>query len=262
MKLSLLLLYLLAFQASAKVLTPFDDKGVSKDLGPDALHRPHILSSRLPSQSHHQKRGTRSKCSPPVHNGAQKRDVYLDMQDHNATLDKRIMTVPQGSTTDDMDRFMVEEISNELVNWPILWKSEVAKNVYADTATAVSYPFNRKPFGLGTGGLCGCTTLVIISRRGVYMSHYWESLSFKPEGEDLEFFGSADNAFKETVIKGLEDGIEFQQKPLKKNAIEDNFIKAYLVIPTETDDDVDDGYRPQWNRLKTTVKQLDLSGKR
>jgi hypothetical protein len=181
------------------------------------------------------------------------------MQSYNATLDKRIMTEPKGSTAGDMDTFMVEELSNELVNLPIIWRSDTGNNVVSDTATAWFYEFKKqakKAFSVGTGGLCGCTTLAIISRKGVYMGHYWESLSFAPEGEDLEPFGTVEKAFQATVIDGLKKGVTGQQKPLKASQIEDEYIRAYLMIPTESWDGVDNGYRDMWDELKKTVGEL------
>jgi hypothetical protein len=88
------------------------------------------------------------------------------------------------------------------------------------------------------------------------MSHYWESLSFSPSGADLQPFGTAERAFEKTVIDGLTIGVEGQQMPLKKSQIDDEFIRAYLMIPTETWNGVDNGYSEMWESLKKTVGDL------
>ncbi|KAM0597072.1 hypothetical protein ACHAPH_003346 [Verticillium nonalfalfae] len=44
----------------------------------------------------------------------------------------------------------------------------------ATVSQQATFNAKTKPFQLGSGGLHGCTVLTIISRRAVYMAHYWE----------------------------------------------------------------------------------------
>jgi len=48
--------------------------------------------------------------------------------------------------------------------------------MYRDFATEFSYAAAR---------LQGCTMLVVISRKGTYMAHYWESISFDPDEDQF-----------------------------------------------------------------------------
>lgn len=54
-----------------------------------------------------------------------------------------------------------------------------------DTSTTVQHTFDgTNKYELGTGGLTGCTVLAVISRRGVFMGHFFESLAFDPPTEE------------------------------------------------------------------------------
>jgi len=135
---------------------------------------------------------------------------------------------------------------------PIVW-DKGPEDDEEDMATSDFEEFKNEAFILGTGWLCGCTTLVIVSRKGVYYAHYWGNISFAP---DEKFkFKDADEAFKKTVVKGLTEGIEWEQTSLKNYAgkIDDEYIRAYLMIPHETWDDIPDGYRDKWNQIKSIV---------
>lgn len=198
----------------------------------------------------------RPKCAPPVYHGEAKRDV-AEVIERNFTLKRRTMTLPQG----DMDDFMRREITAPRLR-PIYWPKMV-EGEEEDMATSRFEKFkDDEAFSLGTGGLCGCTALVIVSRKAVYGAHYWESISFDPDEEWVNEYGSAEEVFRQTVIKGLEDGVVTngveEQASLRDHAteIDDDHIRAYLMIPAETWDDVPDGYRDKWNLLKSTVGNL------
>ncbi|KAF3385661.1 hypothetical protein DPV78_012376 [Talaromyces pinophilus] len=130
-------------------------------------------------------------------------------------------------------------------------------------ATSMFEQFGDESFSLGTGFLCGCTTLVIISRRGVYTGHYWESISFSPDPAWEATYDTPEKAFRRTVIRGLEQGIGPNRDPpeqvsLKNQApkFEDSYIRAYLMIP-DTDYNLNpEGYRPQWNAMRNTINRL------
>ncbi|KAL2070257.1 hypothetical protein VTL71DRAFT_13283 [Oculimacula yallundae] len=50
-----------------------------------------------------------------------------------------------------------------------------------DFNTAVYKDLSSEALSLGSEGLCGCTVLLVVSRTGVYMSYYFESLAFSPD---------------------------------------------------------------------------------
>lgn len=165
-----------------------------------------------------------------------------------------MMTLPPSTQVADMNKWMVDKLAADLFVSSV-WQNPVADEL-EDMATSSFTEFGSTAISLGTGLLCGCTTLVIISRKGVYMAHYWESMSFDPNEDWLEEYGTVDDCFKKTFIKGLTEGISGEQVPLKASEIEDTTIRAYLMIPSETADGDANGYRKQWDEIKTTVNKL------
>ena len=160
-----------------------------------------------------------------------------------------------------MGDFMKQEVTGRL-NRPIFWPKGSGKHVQ-DTATASFSEFGSRALSYGSPGVCGCTLLVIVSRRGVYIAHYWESVSFAPDQEWIDQFGGEDEAFQKTVLDGIQKGVATdavppQQVSLKgvASAIDDDSIRAYLIIPIMTDRDVVDGYRPKWDQMKRAVEEI------
>ncbi|KAK4236579.1 hypothetical protein C8A03DRAFT_35518 [Achaetomium macrosporum] len=60
-------------------------------------------------------------------------------------------------------------------------RSKVGRTI-KDTEQPVSwqYEFKDRPFQLVSGGLHGCTMVTLVSKRAVWMAHYWESYSNGP----------------------------------------------------------------------------------
>lgn len=166
------------------------------------------------------------------------------------------MTLPGDG---DMNAFMVRETGS--AGTQIIWQKKV-KGEWEDMATADFMEFKNMAFSYGTGYLCGCTVLYIISRKGVYVAHYWENISFNPDPVWLEKYKDADRAFQQTVIKGLNDGIgkganiEQVSLRLQVDKIADDDVKAYLMIPSAGNNDEPDPYREKWEKIKETVNGL------
>ncbi|KAK1470943.1 hypothetical protein CTAM01_16699 [Colletotrichum tamarilloi] len=199
---------------------------------------------------------TQDTCNPfsmiqnlhePIHS--------LDTQGFNVSLAKRVNLEVPGDDT-DMDVWMRERAETTK---PIVW--EVSPGT--DANKAIFRKFGRNSFSLGTNGLCGCSSLWIISRKGVYATHYWESISFAPEKEWINPGETNAEVFERTVIDGLKSGTAVKGKPMQarldRDEIADDHIKAYLVHPQRTWKNTPaavDGYRVQWNRIKDTVKAI------
>lgn len=45
--------------------------------------------------------------------------------------------------------------------------------------------FEQDSFSMGVQGLVGCTSVIVVSRRGVWMSHIWESPTFTTQDPDI-----------------------------------------------------------------------------
>ncbi|KAL4805131.1 hypothetical protein BDV18DRAFT_161528 [Aspergillus unguis] len=130
-----------------------------------------------------------------------------------------------------------------------------------DMSTAVMKTFSslgrRQQYSTGTAGLCGCTTMYIISRKAVYAAHWWESVSFDPDGVWREDGRTSDQLFQSTVLDMLTTGGRYHPK-LDATLIEDSYIKAYLIRPTQTwqEEDGDVGYSERWKAIRTKVGEL------
>ncbi|KAF2447825.1 hypothetical protein P171DRAFT_441729 [Karstenula rhodostoma CBS 690.94] len=70
------------------------------------------------------------------------------------------------------------------------------------TPAAVQYmrKFEDKAFSYGTAGLHGCTMVAIISKRAVYIAHFWETYS--THGDDV-VTGNSRQQFLERVVNAL-----------------------------------------------------------
>ncbi|KAL3479397.1 hypothetical protein BJX99DRAFT_255654 [Aspergillus californicus] len=130
-----------------------------------------------------------------------------------------------------------------------------------DMSTAVLKTFSsvgrRKQYSTGTEGLCGCTTMYIISRKAVYAPHWWENVSFDPDNDWREDGRTNDQIFESTVLDMLTDGGRFHPR-LDAELIEDTHIMAYLKHPSQTwkEEAGDVGYPERWEAIRKTVGEL------
>ncbi|KAK4450412.1 hypothetical protein QBC34DRAFT_296984 [Podospora aff. communis PSN243] len=150
------------------------------------------------------------------------------------------------------------------------WQNKVG----SDVNTAEGKPFGKRksPLGVHVVGLAGCTALLIVSKKGFYMAHYWENIAFNlDEGMIPEVFESQEEAFQETVLDGLKEGFKgwpargtkAEQVSLTElaNDIDDPDIHAFLVIPatgqsTDEAEGEPDPYRTYWDRIKDEVGKI------
>ncbi|KAL3473269.1 hypothetical protein BJX99DRAFT_200329 [Aspergillus californicus] len=175
----------------------------------------------------------------------------------NATALRKQMELPD----EDMGVFYNKELPR--VTERIVPDNHDDLDTAADMSTAVIKRFTsiqkRKQYSTGTDGLSGCTTLYIISRRGVYATHWWENVSFAPDEEWRDPNTQTDEElFEETVLDLLRNGGRFHPTRLDATAIEDNFIRAYVIRPTMTSEETegDVGYTEQLRANRTTVGDL------
>ncbi|RAL02334.1 uncharacterized protein BO80DRAFT_472326 [Aspergillus ibericus CBS 121593] len=123
----------------------------------------------------------------------------------------------------------------------------------------------RKEWSTGIEGLKGCTTMYIISRKGVYVTHWWENISFDPDAIWREPENESDDEltpedlFQLTVLDMLTDGGKYHAK-LDGDLIEDDYIRAYLIRPIKAyrqyDDPTEADYTEQWNQIRAKVGEL------
>lgn len=181
---------------------------------------------------------------------------YIQAQAHNASalhLTERTITEPALGEEND---FMVNEIPEAT---QMVW--EVPEGT--DVNTAIFTRFDAKnPISVGTSHLCGCTSMVIISQRGVYASHYWENIAFVPDKAfRLTHEETDDEVFERTVIDPIKNGknlrTRVEQHKLDASKIgnqESDNIRAFLVHPNKAyRNDLMGDYEQKWARIMNTV---------
>ncbi|PVH86240.1 hypothetical protein DL98DRAFT_526782 [Cadophora sp. DSE1049] len=224
-----------------------------------------------------EKREARPKCSmrgylaaiplvetPEVEDSEEESVSRRSIDIRNATdptrkLDPRQMTLPRK-------------------NWVAFYQRELAKDNYQPVVwdiPATQSDFNTAVFeqiggakakSLGLTGLSGCSALIIASRSGVYIAHYFESLSFSPDPMWIEEYGSEDACFESTVVEGLKRGIpgrgrtkKAQQVSLTANAAKlrgGAGLRAYLIGPRLDHNDNPETYKPKFSKIKDTVGEI------
>ena len=218
---------------------------------------------------------------------------YVHVDDGIVYLSERVlvgrMVVPEtgADPAKDMAKFFAISLVEPKFT-PIAWDDATGTDfntaVFKDLEIFLGE--NGKPkapeaLSLGTDGLCGCTVLMVASRTGVYMAHYFESLSFSTAAVWLDHFAGKD-AFEETVIKGLNEGItgdtaskvinpQAEQVSLTAHAdrikegagLGGNNIRRFLIHPsnfpsysTYTKEQTAAMYRVKWDKIKQEVDRI------
>jgi hypothetical protein len=197
--------------------------------------------------------GPLTKCAPPV-SFVQKlrRELEPVLAERNMTLWSREMTFPERGKT---DVFMAEEVPSAQ---PLAW--QVTRDTDVNTALFHDLTTQNLAWSAGTSGLCGCTTLIIISRRAFYGTHWWESISFEPDNQWLKPGETPDQIFQRTVLDGITKGntrgSAYAQMPLVPGQIDDDSIRAYLIRPNKSFGGTKDGYQKQWDLIKSTITSM------
>ncbi|KAL2821547.1 hypothetical protein BJX63DRAFT_417940 [Aspergillus granulosus] len=113
---------------------------------------------------------------------------------------------------------------------------EFAHITWDDVAT-----FGANAFQMGTSGLCGCTQVTFVSRRAVWMAHFWETYSYcdsdwvpsegpptaangYPPGPDNTDHLASYRAFQERILNALS-----QQYPAGPTIQHGRKPKAYIM---------------------------------
>lgn len=163
--------------------------------------------------------------------------------------------------------FMIDETGDaQGVVWTLSEKVDGQKHEY-DVNTSVLTKFSAyqsRALSLSAVELRGCTMLAIVSRKAVYISHWWESISFNTDQADLDAEETTqEQLFQETILKPLKDGYRTKGQTiqvslrLNADALDDDHIRAYLIHPSthskEDTSDMQTGYREYWDRIKEAV---------
>lgn len=176
---------------------------------------------------------------------------------NGSSLSRRVMNTPSDSSVSTMDNFMRRELQNAI---PVVWVNRLGN----DQNTAVFLPLKLEAISLGTTRLSGCTSMVIVSRTGVYFTHWWENLTFDLEDTD-KLKGKGKKALLDRAINPLKQGGSTSLPSLtgKADFFKDDSVRAFLIRPFAGAQQNPDPYREDWDAIKTTVAgiipALDLS---
>ena len=110
-------------------------------------------------------------------------------------------------------------------------------------SSAGFYPLTNFPFSVGLAGLYGCTSLIVMSTKGVWLSHFWENPSiWDPTIDAMQ----QQLRFQQTVLDILGPGDDrpdfpgLQQYLGKGNVLgPDAHVQAVIISPRNRDDPVD-----------------------
>ncbi|KAK0105327.1 hypothetical protein ONS95_004292 [Cadophora gregata] len=224
-----------------------------------------------------EKRGVREKCSIRGYLAA------IPLVETPETEDSEEESVPRrdvhgNNVTISTQSLNPRQMSLPVKNWVMFYKRELAKDNYQPIIwdiPSTQSDFNTAVFediggdtakSLGLNGLSGCSALIIASRSGVYIAHYFESLSFSPDPEWIKEYGSEDACFEATVVRGLKEGIpgrgrikKPQQVSLAANAEKLRSgagLRAYLIGPRLDYNDNPNTYKPKFSMIKKVVGEI------
>jgi len=148
------------------------------------------------------------------------------------------------------------------VVWPQTTRDGRKKEYDTNTSVFEQYKHSQDTeLSLGTTHLVGCTMLIVVSRKGVYIGHFWESISFYTDKDNSlweKHKEDQNKIFFETVIKGMRDGKGVgptkQQDSLRRAApdMDDPDVRAYLIRPNKNAKE-DGDYRVYWDQMKEEV---------
>lgn len=204
----------------------------------------------------------------PSHHNARRVDLAAMRTMNNMTLVRRVMDLP---TPGNMDDFIMRETSLDGDSIAIVWQlhefDKVKKErVPYDVNTSLYYDFSQAR-SLSAIRLKGCTMMAVISRRGVFIGHWWENLSFSIDDDLLEKWApkTPEQIFQINVLDGIKNGVTELGKPsqmsLTKFAQElgDEHVRAFLIRPNQNKDrnsNGKDGYPEQWQRMRDEVVRI------
>ncbi|KAK0610870.1 hypothetical protein B0T14DRAFT_529228 [Immersiella caudata] len=208
----------------------------------------------------------------PEGSGSKKRDLF---HHGNETLVRRMRLPTDPDDPDIVEAYVIKETGggpfpgkksdeSKLIHWQNRYKEGV------NTADYKIFAERKTKFGMHIIGLAGCTGLLIVSKKGVYMAHYWENIAFNQDKKTPRPYPDQEQAFEGTVIRGLEQGVvgdpargaKQEQASLRAvaPALDDEDIHAFLIIPATGQSDVGlgipDPYRTYWSRIKNTVGEI------
>ncbi|PNH46102.1 hypothetical protein VD0004_g1910 [Verticillium dahliae] len=118
--------------------------------------------------------------------------------------------------------------------------------------TARYREFLNKPFKMGIKGMCGCTAVIVTSKKGAYISHHWERptviAAFEKHGAPTPGAADGETVFQQDVIEELHDALTC----LGFNKNEDKDVQVFIFTKVDTSSRTVK-YAPQVDLIKNKV---------
>ena len=122
---------------------------------------------------------------------------------NNTNIPRALDEPTDAPFNNNMDTFMTSFFNDHKLN------STVPSDLLANAASGV---FGNTDLKIGTDNVYGCTCLIVISRSGVYMTHYYENptfYDFTPGQQDQQWHQQVfQNVILKSIINGETYGLE------------------------------------------------------
>ena len=168
----------------------------------------------------------------------------------------------------DMDQFMHSVFTSPAFNYTV---------PVDRAATSAVEQFQDNDVKIGLGAMYGCTSLVVISRRGVYMTHYYESPYFYDDQTQEHTTPEQYQSFADNILSSITtgstdngtqhvdplDGMASDQSRVASNPADANLlftpddnVQAFIISPHRWYKPNDARFPDRLNQIKATASSL------
>ncbi|OGM42729.1 hypothetical protein ABOM_008146 [Aspergillus bombycis] len=169
------------------------------------------------------------------------------------SLSKRVLTKPEDEDFEgDVESFLVSQYMR--ADWVPLDDQGLSSALFKE--------LGNKNFNMAVRDLWGCASVVVVSEKGIWMSHIWENPSFGREIPPNRWVASEDNVFINTVLKPLAEGNErmpgLAQFTQPNGAFTAEYKPfAYIFYPSTSRNDLyDRAYTARISGISQKLQQL------
>ncbi|KAB8218768.1 hypothetical protein BDV33DRAFT_192562 [Aspergillus novoparasiticus] len=171
----------------------------------------------------------------------------------SGSLPKRVLAKPEDDEFDgDVDAFLVSQYMR--ADWVPSSQQSLSSGLFRELGNV--------KFNLAVQGLYGCTSVVVVSEKGIWMSHMWENPAFGMEGPSRELLPSAENTFIPDVLNAMEYGNQEIPGLIQFTGNGGAFVAAYkpfayIFYPTGTQNlNYDRAYTARINQISQKLQRL------
>lgn len=171
----------------------------------------------------------------------------------SGSLPKRVLAKPEDEDYEgDIDAFLVSQYMR--ADWVPLSQQGLSSALFKELGDV--------KVNMAVQNLYGCTSVVVVSEKGIWMSHFWENPAFATRGPAGEWLPSANNRFEVDVLRALEFGNQEMPGLAQFNKNGGAFIGAYspfayIFYPTGSQyPNYDRVYKARINQISQKLQRL------